>query len=787
MLKKITFLLLLTAHCSLLTASSYAQADKELFTKANNAFVNREFKDARQLFEKYLSLYPGGEDVALAKYNIAESFYQDGKFEEAIPVYEKVVSSYEDEEIGMDAQNRIGDSYQKLSSSQKARKAYRKVVKDYPNTRQAEYAAYSLQWLKIAEEREKEEGVTKQPEFADTVDAVEKVEVKEEKVSKEAQLKLAKDLFEAKEYKKARTEFENFLKGYPKDKFSSYAQLKIAETYYYEDDYKQSLKEYEKLKNYPADKYTTYGQYASGWCQYHRGDYQGALKIFEDFLKGYPKSTYAPSAKDAILKIRELVRGKEATDLYNQAKIAYEEGDFEKTLSLLLEIVDEYPETSNIEEIKEAKAKIEEKLYRAEAEDLFKQGKEALSEEKFFLSKEKFEKLLAQYPASEYGPEAKVNLEEVKAILEEKAKLEYGKGKKLLEDSLYQEAAKKFEETAGLFAGTTYGDLAATELLALKAKSQEEKANELLKIGRANLSEGDLEGAEKSFLKILEEYPYTRTALLAKDHLEKVSKDLREKEAYALYRAALSDLERQHYKEAAEGLEGLISSYPKTKIVDEAKKALKVARQELTNRKAGEYYDVAKRLFELGKIEEAKEAFLEVQERFSDTDYAKLADKFIREMTRLEEEEAATLSFEESEEEEIEKIIESKRAEKTFDKANQLRKLGDFKGALAEYEALLREYPKSKEAPYAAYAKAEIFYFWENDYLRALEEWQNIIKDYPSSELIPHVLYHLAVTYENLDKKAEAQKTYKKLLNDFPESIYGSGELLEMIKEKIGE
>ncbi|MBU1486937.1 tetratricopeptide repeat protein [bacterium] len=787
MLKKITFLLLLATCYLLLTTFSYAQADKELFTKANNAFVNREFKEARQLFEKYLSLYPGGEDVAPAKYNIAESFYQDGKFEEAIPVYEKVVASHEDEEIGMDAQNRIGDSYQKLASSQKAKKAYQKVVKDYPNTRQAEYAAYSLEWIKIAEEKEKEKEKEKIGQ-TEPVETVPKAEVKEEeKVSKEAQLKLAKDLFEAGKYKNARAEFEKFLESYPKDKFSSYAQLKLAETYYYEDDYGQSLKEYKKLKNYPSDKYTTYGQYASGWCHYHSGDYQGALKTFEDFLKEYPQSDYAPSAKDAILKIRELVREKEATDLYNQAKISYEEGDLEKTLSLLSRIVEKYPKTSNIEEIKEAKAKIEEKLYQAEAEDLFKQGKEALSEEKFFLAKEKFEKLLTQYPASEYSPEAKINLEEVSQILEEKAKLEYEKGKKLLEDSLYQEAAKKFEETAGLFAGTTYGDLSATELLALKAKSQEEKANELLKIGRANLSKGDLEGAQKNFLKIVEEYPYTRTALLAKDHLEKVSKDLREKEAYALYRAALSDLEKENYKEAAEGLEGLISSYPETEIVDEAKKARQVARQELTDRKAGESYDVAKRLFELGKIEEAKEAFLEVKEKFPDTDYAKLADKFIREMTRLEEEEAATLPSKKSEEEEIKKVIESKQAERIFDEANQLRKLGDFKGALSEYEALLREYPKSKEAPYAAYAKAEIFYFWENDYPRALDQWQNIIKDYPSSELIPHVLYHLAVTYENLDKKEEAQKTYKKLLNDFPQSIYGNGELLEMIKEKIGE
>ena len=145
LIKKITFPLLLTTYYLLLTTFSYAQADEELFAKANNAFVNREFKDARQLFERYLALYPRGEDVALAKYNIAESFYQEGKFEEAIPVYEKVVASYSyaDEEIGMDAQNRIGDSYHKLASRQKAREAYQKVVKNYPNTRQAEYAAYS--------------------------------------------------------------------------------------------------------------------------------------------------------------------------------------------------------------------------------------------------------------------------------------------------------------------------------------------------------------------------------------------------------------------------------------------------------------------------------------------------------------------------------------------------------------------------------------------------------------------------------------------------------------------
>lgn len=785
MLKKTTFILLLTTFYLLLTTLSYGQPDKELFNKANNAFANREFKEARQLFKKYLALYPAGEDAAFAEYNIAESLYQESEFQQAVPIYEKVVSSYKDKEIAMDAQNRVGDCYQKLQDGEKARESYQKVVKDYPNTRQAEYAAYSLKWLRIAEEKEKVKKVGQ-------VKPAEEVKLKEkkpeEKVSKEAQLKLARDLFEVKKYKEARSEFDKFLKSYPRDEFSSYAQLKLAETYYYEDDYENAVKEYEKLKNYQADKYTIYGQYASGWGRYHLGDYQGALKTFQDFLKEYPESAYAPSAKDAFLKIGDVVKEKEAADLYNQAKIAYEGGDLEKTLSLLSKIINEYPETSRLEEVKKAKTKIEEKLYQAEAENLFKEAQEAQDAKKFFLAREKLEKIIAQYPETEYVKEAKLSLEKVSQILEENARLEYEKGKKLLEASSYKEAEKKFEEVASLFSKTVYGNLASKEAAALKAKNKEEKAKELLGAGQANLRQGNLEKAKERFLKILEEYPDTQSALKAKEHLDEISKDLREKEAYALYRRALSDLEKERYQEAVEGLKTLISSYPSSKIRDEAKKAFEVALQELANEKAAEHYQVAKRLFELGKTEEAKEIFLKIKEEFPETNYAKLADKFIKEATPSKDEEVVILQGEGKKEKEGgEKAVIDKRAGGIFAKANQLRRLGDFKAALSQYELLLREYPESKEAPYAAYAKAEIFYFWENDYPRALEGWKSIIKDYPSCELIPHVLYHLATTYENSGQKEEAQKTYRRLLNDFPESIYGSGELLEMIKKRIGK
>jgi len=91
--------------------------------------------------------------------------------------------------------------------------------------------------------------------------------------------------------------------------------------------------------------------------------------------------------------------------------------------------------------------------------------------------------------------------------------------------------------------------------------------------------------------------------------------------------------------------------------------------------------------------------------------------------------------------------------------------------ALALYEQIVREYPKSDEAPAAMYQTAVLYYNVQKDPLKAATTYELVSDTYPSSPFGHKALFAAGFTYENeLQNFDRARKAYDRYLKEYPDS-----------------
>ena len=96
--------------------------------------------------------------------------------------------------------------------------------------------------------------------------------------------------------------------------------------------------------------------------------------------------------------------------------------------------------------------------------------------------------------------------------------------------------------------------------------------------------------------------------------------------------------------------------------------------------------------------------------------------------------------------------------------------------ALKSYQEVIKEYPKSKDAPEAMVKMASLYMNHadstlnqEQSYIRAAELFREVYDKYPNTEQAPAALFMSGfVLSNNLYKYSEATKTYQLFLEKFP-------------------
>jgi tol-pal system protein YbgF len=114
-------------------------------------------------------------------------------------------------------------------------------------------------------------------------------------------------------------------------------------------------------------------------------------------------------------------------------------------------------------------------------------------------------------------------------------------------------------------------------------------------------------------------------------------------------------------------------------------------------------------------------------------------------------------------------------------KAKQAFDEGDFDGARAGFEKIIKDFPKSENTDNAQFWIGEIFYR-EKWYEKAILEYQKVIEKYPNGNKVPASLLKQGFAFLSLGDKANARLILKELAKKYPETNEGKI-AIEKLKE----
>jgi tol-pal system protein YbgF len=731
-----------------LSSNLYATDPEIYYEQAQTAFQNEEYDYATELFERYLTFASEGEHAAEAWYNIGECQYKQENYPEALLSYQAVVDLYPDSSFISKAWNKLGDCYWRIDDRDKACQSYNQTIKEYPNTPEAEYAQVCLTELsgsllktqvpakdtkaiKAAEKKEKQQGTqTIEKALGDELNTLEK----------------AKALFKAKDYPGARLVFQNFMKEFPKSKYNHYTRLKIAETYYYEENYSKALPEYKKvISDYPDSKYIDYAMYSVGWCHFRLKGYADSQKIFEALITNYPLSNYVEPAKKVIPKIADLIEEDRLSDLLNSVKEDCANGNLAAAKASMEQIIEEYPDSQSAKETEQLLIQINQKLAEAsdnEAKEAYDAARKSLDEGRVEEAVKGFREIISKYPESEFCDLSNSGIKQAESQTQTTNK---------------SKSAIKKENVA---AKKPVSPATAT----IATGSETNESDDLYKKALECLGNEDYYHAIETFQRIILEYPNSNYASLAKNGMDEAGISLKSKRIERLFEIAQRYYNMGEYEKAKQVFKSITEEYPET---NQAQKAQEMIYQlsGVSAERVSEEYMFAQRSYEQGDLTKALEQFNSLVKKYPQTIYAKAAE--------------GTIAI-------IQEKLSNKKAKGLYEEARSLQEQGSYAEAIDEYTKILEEYPKAYWTPYAQYSKAETLYSGQK-YKEAIAAWQKVIDNFPGSDMSSHSLYHIAECYERLKDYKNAYQSYQKLQQVYPDSIYGKGELSEIIKKQTAK
>lgn len=225
------------------------------------------------------------------------------------------------------------------------------------------------------------------------------------KLSKEQVFQKAEELFKRERWQRARTYYSHVYETYPNDPLGRRSLLRIADTYYEQGDavnlVEAQYKYRDFINRYPTSEQADYAMLRIAMCSYKQMEKpdrdqtktREALEKFDDMLRTYPKS---PLKAEAMAK-RQDVLDRLARHEHIVARFYIKRGSFNAAVQRLNYLVDTYPNYSD----------------RAGAfydlgHSLTQLGRAA--EAKLY-----FERVISEFPQSEYAGQAKRRLNDLKA------------------------------------------------------------------------------------------------------------------------------------------------------------------------------------------------------------------------------------------------------------------------------------------------------------------------------------------------------------------------------------
>lgn len=124
------------------------QTPDALYQKALDTFRAGDPAKAREMFSRFIELYPQHDLAANAHYWLGETFYSEKKFDQAILEFQQLIKNYPKKEKVPAAMLKQAMAFRELGDVKSARYVLKKLMEQYPSTEEAQRAKERLKEMK---------------------------------------------------------------------------------------------------------------------------------------------------------------------------------------------------------------------------------------------------------------------------------------------------------------------------------------------------------------------------------------------------------------------------------------------------------------------------------------------------------------------------------------------------------------------------------------------------------------------------------------------------------------
>lgn len=360
-----------------------------------------KFKEANQSYQAVIDHFPGTMFSEMATYLLATSYYQNGEYAQVITHVYQILKNSPTSPSPWQAEAYfwVAEAYFMLKQYSRAWVVYDLVVKNYPyhhlvpNAQHAIAACYAKEGKYEEAKRAQEKAV----ELAS--------ELKKREISARASLETANILFNQREYEKAVSYYDNFIKKYPQNSNVSQAIYQQGLALYRLEYYKEALKKWKGISSrYPNSEFAPLALFQIGKTYFGMWKYRAAIQAYQILIDAYPDS-------DKVLE-----------SSLQLAQCYYNAGDINSAIVLYKKFMNKYPQDEKIPYVLE---QLQTCYYRQgkggkELSKLLKEfprskfavdsywelGAEAFNKKDYAVAREYFNKIIVDFPETETAKKA---------------------------------------------------------------------------------------------------------------------------------------------------------------------------------------------------------------------------------------------------------------------------------------------------------------------------------------------------------------------------------------------
>jgi TolA-binding protein len=323
---------------------------------ADSMFNQKNYEDSYQLYSKFAADNPTSPEAPAALYRAAMSSYHQRFYTQAIDLWKKLIDGYPNAKDAPQARAQIADTLFRAQKYPEAIAAYRGLLEAAPKGPAAPLAhlriAQSAFNMKddataVKEVQDLVAAFPSAPESNDGLDILEAVFDRSRgydyktslraivtsqpstPIGGEAQFRLARRAFDAKDFVGASVEFQKFSVDFTNHPELPKAQFMLGESFFNQQKYQDAIPAYERLlNNFEKNDDTPLAVFHLASAYYALEKFDDATRFYNRLLEEYPGSEYAgPAQFNLALAYKKLGKLDMAQYAYQKYVTAAKGGD----------------------------------------------------------------------------------------------------------------------------------------------------------------------------------------------------------------------------------------------------------------------------------------------------------------------------------------------------------------------------------------------------------------------------------------------------------------------------